>query len=192
LGCNLGQITTSSLDATLSQREKKRTYKRDWYKNMTPEQRTSRLERQRLHDVMPKRLEAKRDYKRRCRELNATTLHPESIAMENPLFSPELVLPTMKASGAPGSTTKSSDWVISEPSATPIYMPQRSHVSSGQKHALLTCRNTMFEHRIGSNKRASNKEGDYMDEDQVDVNTLLPQSVMTNNGKYRCLNVPFG
>jgi hypothetical protein len=42
----------------------------------------------------------------------------------------------------------------------------------------------MFERRIGSNTRTSNKDGDYMVEDQVDVNTPLPQSIMTNNGKY--------
>jgi hypothetical protein len=124
--------------------------------------------------------------------------------MKNPLFTLELVWPTVGASGAHGTTTKSSDWVISESSATPLYIPppneevddegcdellpchmtHRSHVPSGQRHALLTYRNTMFERRIGSNTRTSNKDGDYMAEDQVGVNTPLPQSVMINNGKY--------
>ena len=63
-------------------------------------------------------------------------------------------------------------------------MSQRSHVPSGQRHALLTRRNTMFERRVGSNTRASNKEGDCMGEDRVDVDTPLPQSVVTINGKY--------
>jgi hypothetical protein len=99
---------------------------------------------------------------------------------------------------------KSSDWVIPKSSATPLYIPppheeadaegcdellsghmtKKSQVPSGQRHALLTCRNTMFEHRIGPNTRTSNKDGDCMAEDQVDANTPLPQSVMTNNGKY--------
>jgi len=112
------------------------------------------------------------------------TLHPESIAMKNPLFTPELVWPTAGASGAHGTMTKSSDWVISKSSATPLYIPSpnevndegcdellpchmthRSHVPSRQRHALLMRRNTMFERRIGSNTRASNKDGDCMAED---------------------------
>jgi len=125
--------------------------------------------------------------------------------MENPLFIPELVWPTAGASGAHGTMTKSSDWIIPEStSATPLYIPppheevddegcdellpshmtHRSHVSSGQRHALLTRRNTMFERRIGSNTKVSNKDGDRMAEDRVVANTPLPQSVVTNNGKY--------
>ena len=123
--------------------------------------------------------------------------------MENPLFTPELVWSTMGASGAHGTTTKSSDWVISESSATPLYIPSpnevndegcdellpchmthRSHVPSGQRHALLTRRNMMFERRIGSNTRASNKDDDCMAEDRVGANTPLPQSIMTNKGIY--------
>jgi len=132
------------------------------------------------------------------------TLHLESIAMENPLFTPELVWSTMGASGAHGTTTKSSDWVISESSATPLYIPppneevndegcdellpchmtHRSHVPSEQRHALFTRHNTMFERRIGSNTRASNKDGDCMAEDRVGANTPLTQLVVTNNGIY--------
>jgi hypothetical protein len=124
--------------------------------------------------------------------------------MENPLFIPELVWPSAGASGSHGSTVKSSDWVIPDSSATHLYisppheevddegcdellpshMTHRSHVPSGQRHALLTCRNTVFERRIGSNTRASNKDGDCMTKDQVDANTPLPQSAVTNNGKY--------
>ena len=78
--------------------------------------------------------------------------------MENTLFVPELVWPTVSASGAHGSMVKSNDWVILESSATPLYIPppheeaddegcdellsghmtQRSHVPFGQRHALLT------------------------------------------------------
>ena len=124
--------------------------------------------------------------------------------MVNPLFTPELVWPTTGASGAHGTTTKSSDWVIPESNATPLYIPpphdeaddegcdellsdhmtQRSYVPSGQRHALLMRHNMMFERRIGSNTRASNKDGDCMAEDRVGANTPLPQSVMTNNGIY--------
>ena len=43
--------------------------------------------------------------------------------MENPLFIPELVWPTIGASRAHGTMTKSSDWMIPESSsATPLYI----------------------------------------------------------------------
>ena len=124
--------------------------------------------------------------------------------MENPLYIPEPVCPTVGESGANGYTAKSNDQFIPESRATPLYIPppheeaddegcdellsghmtKRSHVPSGQRHALFTRHNTMFERRIGSNTRASNKDGDYMAEDRVGANTPLTQSVMTNNGIY--------
>ena len=66
----------------------------------------------------------------------------------------------------------------------PSYMTHRSHVTCGQRHALLTRRKTMFERHIGLNTRTSHKDGDCMANDQVDVNTPLPRSAVTNNGKY--------
>ena len=188
----------------LRKRESKNAYSRKWYANLTLEEKTARLERQQEKSKTPARKESLRNAQRRHRDVQRCTLHPESIAMVNPLFTPELVWPTAGASGAHGTTTKSSDWVISESSATPLYIPSpneevndegcdellpchmthRSHVPSGQRHALLTRRNTMFESRIGSNTRTSNKDGDCMAKDQVVVNTPLPQSTMTNNGKY--------
>jgi hypothetical protein len=171
--------------------------------NMTPEQREAKRERQRLHNTKPKRKEAMKLSQKKFQEAQKHTLHSDSIAMENPLFSPTLVWPTTNPSGTPGSMAKSSDWVIPESSnTTPLYIPpphaddegydeslfghmtQRSHVPFGQRHDLLTCHNTTFERRIGSNTRASNKEGDCMAQDRVDVNTPLPQSAVTNNGKY--------
>jgi hypothetical protein len=52
--------------------------------------------------------------KKKFKELRKHTLHLESIAMENPLYIPEVVWPTVGASRAHGTTTKSSDWVIPE------------------------------------------------------------------------------
>ena len=124
--------------------------------------------------------------------------------MENPLYIPEPVWLTAGASGAHGSTVKFSDWFIPESSATPLYIPppheeaddegcdellsghmtKISHVPSRQRHALFTRRNTMFERRIGSNTKVSNKDGDRMAKDRVVANTPLPQSVVTNNVKY--------
>jgi hypothetical protein len=42
----------------------------------------------------------------------------------------------------------------------------------------------MFERHIGSNTRASNKNGDCMAEDRVDANMPLPQLAVTNDSKY--------
>ena len=171
---------------------------------MTPDQRQARHERQRLHNSEPKRKGTLKIADNKFREMWKHTLHPESIAMENPLYIPEPVWLTAGASGAHGSTVKFSDWFIPESSATPLYwcppheeandegcdellsghMTQRSHVPFGQRHALLTRHNTMFEHYIGSNTRASNKDGDCMAEDRVGANTPLTQSVVTNNGIY--------
>lgn len=176
--------------------ESKKLYDRERYKSMTPDQRQARRERQRLHNSELKRKEALKIADKKFREIRKHTLHPESIAMENPLYIPEPAL---------GSTLKSNDWFIPESSATPLYIPpsheeaddegcdesisshitKRSHVPSGQRHVLLTHRNMMFERRIGSNTRASNKDGDC-----TGSNTPLPQSVMTINGKYYYL-IPF-
>jgi hypothetical protein len=195
---------TTYADKTCVQSTSQSKYFSERYKNMTPEQREARRESQRLHNSEPKRKEALKIADKKFREMRKHTLHPESIAMENPLYIPEPVWPTTGASRAHGSMVKSSDWVIPESSATPLYIPppheeaddegcdellsghmtKRSHVPSGQRHALLTRRNTMFEHRIGSNTRVSNKDGDCMAEDRVDANTPLPQSIVTNNGKY--------
>lgn len=171
----------------LRKRELKNEYSRKWYAKLTPEEKTTRLQRQREKSKTPARKESLRNSQRRHREVQKHTLHPDSIAMENLLFSPELVWPTADAFGAHGTTTKSSDWVIPESNATPLYIPppheevddegcdelppghntHRSHVTSKKRHALLTHRNMMFERRIGSNTRTSNEGGDYMAKDQV-------------------------
>jgi hypothetical protein len=190
-------------DETCVQRTSKSNYDSERYKNMTPEQRQARCERQRLYNNEPKRKEALKLSKKKFKEMRKHTLHPESIAMQNPLFTPELVWPTVGASEAHGSTVKSSDWVIPESNATPLdipspheevddegcdellssHMTHRSHVPSGQRQVLLTWRNMVFECRIGSNTRTSHKDGDYIAEDRLDVSTPLPQSAMTNNSK---------
>jgi len=102
------------------------------------------------------------------------TLHPQSIAMENPLYIPE-------SSSTPSHISIPNEEVGDE-GFNNILSTHRAHVPCGQRHALLTYRNTKFERRIGSNTKASNNDGDYKIEDRVDVNTPLPQSLVTNNG----------
>jgi hypothetical protein len=96
-------------DETCVQRTSKSNYNHERYKNMTPQQRQARRERQRLHNTEPKRKEVLKLSKKKFREMRKHTLHPESIAMENPLFIPELVWPTAGTSEAHRFTVKSSD-----------------------------------------------------------------------------------
>jgi hypothetical protein len=122
--------------------------------------------------------------------------------MENPLFNPTMEWPTTNSSVPHGPKVSLSDWAILESTTTPIFFPQateetndededgcgdispghmthRQNVPSGQRHALLAHRNTVFERRIGRNTVVSINDG----EDQADESTPLPQSTVTNNGK---------
>jgi hypothetical protein len=180
-----------------------RVSSRKSHANMTPEQREQRKKRQRLYNQAPSRKEAMKVTTNRSREVRRHTLNSESIAMENPLFNPTMEWPTTNSSGlAHGPTVSPSDWAIPESTTTPICFPQVTeetneddddgcgdisfghmthgqNVPSGQRHALITRHNTVFERRIGRNTGVSNNDG----EDHVDESTPLPQSTVTSNGK---------
>ncbi|WVZ94394.1 hypothetical protein U9M48_040292 [Paspalum notatum var. saurae] len=142
------------------------------YKNETPDKRESKRECLRLYNKTPKRKEAKKDNIRRWRELQANTLNPESIAMEDPTFTPELVFPTTDAVEHDGSPLSAREWVIPEIVGTP-FMPasthtedasspemptgplrRNRHVPSGERQALLARRNHQFEEAIARNVSA--------------------------------------
>ena len=57
-----------------------------------------RLERLRLYNQTPKRKEAKIEYMRKRRVLQADTLNVASIAMEDPTYTPEVVHPATEPS----------------------------------------------------------------------------------------------
>lgn len=173
---------TPYVDKTCVKSTSRSTYFSERYKNMTPEQREARRERQRLYNSKPKRKKALIISNKKIKEMRKHTLHTESIAMENPLYIPE-------SSSKPSHISIPNE-EVGDDGSDDILPTHRAHVSSGQRHALLTRRNTMFERRIGSNTKASNNDGDYMVEDRVDVNTPLPQSLVTNNGKCWCLIIP--
>jgi hypothetical protein len=175
--------------------------------NKTPEQRDQRRKRQRLYNQAPTRKEAMKAAKKRSREVKKQTLNSESIAMENPLFNPMMEWPTANSYGPHGPTISPSDWAIPESSATPIrfleaieetnddddddecgdilsaHMTHRQNVPSGQRHALLAHRNTVFERRIGRNIGLANNDDECMTRDHADENTPLPRSTVTDNGK---------
>jgi hypothetical protein len=93
-------------------------YFRERYKKMTPEERDSKREQQRLNYRGPRRKEAIITGKRRRKKLQKHNLNSESIAMENPLHILEVVWPTADATGPHGSMVNPSGWVIPEYSAT--------------------------------------------------------------------------
>jgi hypothetical protein len=61
---------------------------------------------------------SKREYKRRMKEFRANNLHPDSIAMANPQFVPELIFPNPIE-----PLTIVSELVIPKFSGSPIYIP---------------------------------------------------------------------
>ena len=61
---------------------------------------------------------SKREYKRRLKEFRANNLHPDSIAMANPQFVPELIVPTPIE-----LVTSASELVIPGFSGSPVYIP---------------------------------------------------------------------
>ncbi|WVZ78404.1 hypothetical protein U9M48_026117 [Paspalum notatum var. saurae] len=104
-----------------TQNSSRAAYHSKWYKNLTPEERQSRREYLRLYDKKPSRKEAKREDNRRRRELRANTLNPESIAMENPTYSPEIVHHNSDATEHDRSPVSARDWAIPEMSRTPFF-----------------------------------------------------------------------
>jgi hypothetical protein len=171
------------------------------YANMTLAQREQRRKQQRHYNQAPSRKEAMKGTTNRSREVRRHTLNSESIAMENLLFNPTMEWPTTNSSVPHSPTVSPSDWLFQNPlqhlfsshkllrrPMTKMKMDavifrlviwHRQNVPSGQRHALLAHRNTVFERRIGRNTGVSINDG----EDHVDESTSLPQSTVTNNGK---------
>jgi hypothetical protein len=79
-------------------------YFRERYKNLTPVERELRHERLRLYNNTTKRKGSKIEYIRKRRALLADTLSQNSIAMESPTYTPEVVHHTTDAIEPDGST----------------------------------------------------------------------------------------
>ena len=123
-----------------------------------------RLERLRLYNQTPKRKEAKIEYMRKRRVLQADTLNVVSIAMEDPTYTPEVVHPATEP-----STVTACDWVIPEFVRTPFLPAQtqtedvgsfdmsteaikrKHHVPRGERQAILARRNQQFQASIARN-----------------------------------------
>jgi len=178
-----GVIPTTHSENPPKNNESRATYFRERSKNMTPDQKSAKREQLRLYNKTPMRMEAKKTYKKRQRELQANTLNQASIAMENPKFVPELVWPAIDISGSNGSPVISHDLIVPDWSPKPNFIlpdslqteeietsdmsPSRlrhkRHVPYGERHSLLARRNQLFEETIGGNLASAKQipgEGD--------------------------------
>ncbi|AQK52684.1 hypothetical protein ZEAMMB73_Zm00001d050541 [Zea mays] len=134
-------------------------YFRERYKNLTPAERELNRERLRLYNNTPKRKGSKIEYIRKRRALLADTLSQESIAMESPTYTPEVVHPTTDAIEPNGSALTPCDGLsLISPTedADSLRMSTRplrrkQHVPRGERQAILARRNRQFEASISRN-----------------------------------------
>ncbi|PWZ22937.1 hypothetical protein Zm00014a_004279 [Zea mays] len=148
---------------------KRAAYFSERYKNMTPVKRESRRVRLRLYNKTPRQKDANKECSRKRRALQGDTLNQESIAMEDPVYTPEVVRPTTYGIEPYGSSVTTCDWVIPEfvmtsflPTSTQTKdvgsldmstepLRRRHHVLSETRLATLGRRNQQFEANIARN-----------------------------------------
>uniref|UniRef100_A0A804N674 ATP-dependent DNA helicase n=2 Tax=Zea mays TaxID=4577 RepID=A0A804N674_MAIZE len=158
-----------SVDNTPNHTMKRAAYFSERYKNLTPVERESRRERLRLYNKTPRRKDAKTEYGRKRRALQSDTFNQESIAMEDPTYTPEVGRHRTDATQPYGSSVTTCDWVIPEFVGTPFLptsiqtedvgsltmstepLSRKHHVLSGARPAILGSRNQQFEAAISRN-----------------------------------------
>ncbi|PWZ10229.1 ATP-dependent DNA helicase PIF1 [Zea mays] len=173
-------------------------YFRDRYKNLTPAERELNRERLRLYNNTPKRKGSKIEYIRKRRALLADTLSQESIAMESPTYTPEVVHPTTDAIEPNGSALTPCDWVIPDIASNPFLpastqtedadslrmstrpLRRKQHVPRGERQAILARRNRQFEASISRNM-ATVAEDIISDAEEGDDRTQPHMTAKINN-----------
>ncbi|KAL5679670.1 hypothetical protein ACJX0J_006055, partial [Zea mays] len=173
-------------------------YFRERYKNLTPAERELNREHLRLYNNTPKRKGSKIEYIRKRRALLADTLSQESIAMESPTYTPEVVHPTTDAIEPNGSALTPSDWVIPDIASNPFLpastqtedadslrmstrpLRRKQHVPRGERQAILARRNRQFEASISRNM-ANVAEDIISDAEEEDDSTQTHMSAKINN-----------
>ena len=153
----------------LDARERKRIREQIRFATLTREQRA-------LRNTTPCQKSARENYSRKQQEM----LAQDSIAIENPKFTPELVWSSADSQPHIGSLSSSKDMVISELSATPfVYAslqtkdvdmdkmtqsPRRQrhehHVSSGERQSLISRQNQKFQSAIRRNFATAPRDHD--------------------------------
>jgi len=140
-----------------------------------------------------KQKESKKYYNRMVRENRANNLHPDSIAIESPHFNPQIIFPA-----SPQSPEASlDDMEIPEFGGTPVHIAptvvqnpevqtpelvaaqtiHRHRVTTGERNAVLSRRNRVFEANIGRSARGST------DGKCNDSNGLTQPSVVYNGNE---------
>ncbi|ONL92436.1 hypothetical protein ZEAMMB73_Zm00001d027245, partial [Zea mays] len=178
-------------------------YFRERYKNLTPAEMEFRRERLRLYDNTPKRKGSKIEYIRKRRALLADTLSQESIAMESPIYTPEVVHPTTDAIEPDGFVVTPCDWVIPEIASNP-FLPaptqtedvdsphmstgplRRKHVPRGERQAILARRNRQFEASISRNMATTTE--DTISDAGEGADCTQPHMTTENNNNVQCRN----
>jgi hypothetical protein len=182
-------------------------YFRERYKNLTPTEMEFRRERLRLYDNTPKRKGSKLEYIRKRRALLADTLSQESIAMESPTYTPEVVHPTTDAIEPDGSVVTPCDWVIPEIASNP-FLPaptqtedadsphmstgplRHKHVPRGKRQAILARRIRQFEASISRNMATTTEDTISDAGEGADCTQPHMTAEINNNGNYyHCFQV---
>jgi hypothetical protein len=150
-------------------------------------------DRLRYADMSPK----KKRGKKALRELRSNSLSKESIAMENPCWTPG-VIHTPDTQGF----IPTCDWHIPDFSGTPIYIEpiaeqmsgevtpdmdvsnksRRKHVTPGERHALLGLRNEAFYANSKKHAISSADENPSMSMEGVNGSDTPTQSAVINDG----------
>ena len=146
--------------------------------------------------------ERNRDYNRRLKDFWENNLHPESIALENPQFTPEIILPTQGQSKLTaedieillnrpplfvpfpvdqGLDNKEIEKTNELPSA---HQPRRQRVPLGERQNHLARRNLLFEATIGRKYLGPTNEIPDVANEIPDVVDAPTQSTVINTGEY--------
>ncbi|ONM27260.1 hypothetical protein ZEAMMB73_Zm00001d007637 [Zea mays] len=158
---------------------KRAAYFSERYKNMTPVERESRRVRLRLYNKTPRRKDANKECSRKRRALQGDTLNQESIAMEDPLYTPEVVIPEFVMTSFLPTSTQTKDVGSLDMSTEPLR--HRHHVLSETRPATLGHRNQQFEAGIARNVATVTEDiCDAMEED--DWTHPHPNAELHNNG----------
>jgi hypothetical protein len=116
-----------------------------------------------------KRKEMKKNYNRMVREHRANNLHPDSLAMENPHFNPQLIFPSspqspeapsqdmeileLRGTSAHIAPSVDENPEVQTPKLVVAQTMHRTRVTARERNALLSHRNQAFEVNIGRRAR---------------------------------------
>jgi hypothetical protein len=180
--------TYSTDDENMTPKERRRRQDSARWAAMSPISRALRNKRRRdsyvskrlfktPQEKIDKKRQAKRDYNKRVKEHKENNLHPDSIAMANPQFKPELLFP----SGDKSPSRVLHQMEIPDFGGAPVYIeadhqapsqqvqtPQTfisnaihmAHLTPGLRHSQRKRRNQEFEATIGRNTKGTTCENE--------------------------------